>query len=143
MNQPWIDIDESPDPGLRDAILQPLKAFNESRIGPVKPELLAITLRDPDSGAVAGGLWGASVVGWLYVDLLVVPEGFRGQGLGTELLRKAEDIARKRGCIGMWLHTATFQAPAFYEKMGFTAFGKVPDYPLGHATIYYMKRLDA
>ena len=54
-----IDVDESPDPGLRDAILQPLKAFNESHIGPVKPELLAIALRDPESGEVVGGLWGA------------------------------------------------------------------------------------
>jgi len=140
---PAIEVDESPDPGLRDAIVQPLRAFNESRIGPVKPELLAIVLRDPEGGTVTGGLWGASVVGWLYVDLLVVPEGFRGQGLGSELLRKAETIARKRGCIGMWLHTATFQAPAFYEKRGFQAFGTVPDYPPGHATIFYLKRLDA
>jgi GNAT superfamily N-acetyltransferase len=140
---PAIEVDESPDPGLRDAIVQPLRAFNESRIGPVKPELLAIVLRDPEGGAVTGGLWGASVVGWLYVDLLVVPEGFRGQGLGSELLRKAETIARKRGCIGMWLHTGSFQAPAFYEKRGFQAFGTVPDYPPGHATIFYLKRLDA
>jgi GNAT superfamily N-acetyltransferase len=140
---PRIDVDETPDPGLREAILQPLRAFNESRIGPVKPEPLAITLRDPDSGAVMGGLWGSSVVGWLYVDLLVVPEEFRGQGLGSALLQQAEAIARKRGCIGMWLHTATFQAPAFYEKLGFQAFGTVPDYPLGHGTIYYSKRLDA
>ena len=140
---PAIEVDESPDPGLRDAIVQPLRAFNESRIGPVKPELLAIVLRDPEGGTVTGGLWGASVVGWLYVDLLVVPEGFRGQGLGSELLRKAETIARKRGCIGIWLHTATFQAPAFYEKRGFQAFGTVPDYPPGHATIFYLKRLDA
>jgi ribosomal protein S18 acetylase RimI-like enzyme len=77
------------------------------------------------------------------VDLLVVPEEFRGQGLGTELLRKAEDIAKKRGCTGIWLHTATFQAPGFYEKLGFQAFGNVPDYPPGHTTIYYMKRLDS
>jgi GNAT superfamily N-acetyltransferase len=128
---------------LRDAIVQPLKAFNERHIGPVKPEALAITLRDPESGAVTGGLWGASVVGWLYVDLLVVPEGFRGQGLGTELLQQAETIARKRGCIGMWLHTATFQAPGFYEKLGFERFGTVPDYPHGHASLFYLKRLDA
>ena len=140
---PAIEVDESPDPGLRDAIVQPLRAFNESRIGPVKPELLAIVLRDPEGGTVTGGLWGASVVGWLYVDLLVVPEGFRGQGLGSELLRKAETIARKRGCIGMWLHTGSFQAPAFYEKRGFQAFGTVPDYPPGHATIFYLKRLEA
>ena len=140
---PNIVVDESPDPGLRDAILQPLKAFNESHIGPVKPELLAVVLRDPGNGAVIGGLWGASVVSWLYVDLLVVPEGFRGQGLGTQLLAQAEDIARKRGCIGIWLHTGTFQAPGFYEKQGFQAFGTIADYPLGHATIYYSKRLDA
>jgi GNAT superfamily N-acetyltransferase len=137
-----IDIDENPDPAVRDAIVKPLRAFNESKVGPIKIEPLAITLRDPESGEVTGGLWGHSVVGWLYVDLLVVPETFRGQGLGTELLASAEDIARKRGCIGMWLHTATFQAPAFYEKLGFTAFGTIADYPLGHATVYYMKRLD-
>jgi len=103
---------------------------------------LAVTLRDPESDAVTGGLWGVSVVGWLYVDMLVVPEGLRGQGLGTALVRKAEEIARKRGCIGLWLHTATFQAPDFYEKLGFKAFGRVPDYPPGHDTIYYSKRLD-
>ena len=142
MAQLRIDIDESPDPELRDAIVAPLKAFNESRIGPIKPEPLAIALRDPESGAVTGGLWGSSVVGWLYVDLLVVPEGFRGQGLGTQLLQRAEDIARKRGCIGLWLHTGTFQAPGFYEKLGFQAFGTVPDYPPGHASIFYLKRLE-
>lgn len=140
MAQPWIDIDESPDPALRDAILKPLRAFNDGHIGPLKPEQLAIALRD-DSGAVRGGLWGVSVAGWLYVDLLVVPEEFRGQGLGSQLLREAEDVARKRGCTGLWLHTGTFQAPGFYEKQGFTAFGTIPDYPPGHDTIYYLKRL--
>jgi ribosomal protein S18 acetylase RimI-like enzyme len=138
-----IVVDEKPDPKLRDEILKPLRAFNESQIGPVVPEPLAVLLRDPDSEAVIGGLWGASVVGWLYIDLVAVPEGFRGQGLGTELLQKAEEIARKRGCIGMWLYTASFQAPAFYEKLGFQKFGTVPDYPRGHDSIYYSKRLDA
>jgi GNAT superfamily N-acetyltransferase len=140
MAQPWIDIDESPDPALRDAILKPLRAFNEGHVGAIKPENLAIVLRD-DDGMVTGGLWGVSVAGWLYVDLLVVPEDFRKQGLGSTLLAHAEAIARKRGCTGLWLHTGTFQAPGFYEKQGFTAFGTIPDYPPGHATIYYLKRL--
>lgn len=143
MTGPRIEIDESPDLSVRDEILKPLRAFNESKVGPVKPQPLAITLRDPQSREVTGGLWGSSVVGWLYVDLLVVPEGYRGQGLGTQLLRQAEELARKRGCIGMWLHTGSFQAPGFYEKRGFQRFGTVPDYPLGHATIFYLKRLDA
>ena len=142
MATPHIDVDENPDPGIRDAILRPLRAFNESRAGVFKPELLAITLRDPESGAITGGLWGSSGAGWLYVDLLVVPEDFRGQGIGTELLRQAADIARKRGCMGLFLSTGSFQAPRFYEKLGFTAFGTLPDYPPGHATTYYMKRLE-
>ena len=140
MTQPRIDIDEAPDPGLRDAILNPLRAYNERKVGPIKAEHLAITLRD-ESGAVTGGLWGYSVVGWMFVDLLSVPEAVRGQGLGSDLLRRAEEIARKRGCIGVWLHTGTFQAPGFYEKQGYTPFGTIPDYPLGHATVYFMKRL--
>ena len=143
MTAPNIEVDENPDLAVRDEILKPLRAFNESKVGPVKPQSLAIAVRDPDSGAVIGGLWGTSVVGWMYVDLLVVPEGFRGQGLGTQIVRKAEEIARKRGCIGLWLHTGSFQAPGFYEKLGFQAFGKVPDYPPGLATIFYLKRLDA
>ena len=143
MAEPRIEIDESPDPALRDAILKPLRAFNESHVGPVNVEPLAITLRDPDTGTITGGLWGTSVAGWLYVDLLVVPEEFRGRGLGTQLLSKAEEIARKRDCIALWLNTGTFQAPGFYEKRGFTSFGRVPDYPPGHDTIFFLKRLDS
>ena len=143
MPEPRIEIHESPDPALREAILKPLRDFNESHVGPVDVEPLAITLRDPDSGAITGGLWGTSVARWLYVDLLVVPEEFRGRGIGTELLRKAEEIARKRDCIALWLNTGTFQAPGFYEKRGFKAFGRVPDYPPGHDTIFFLKRLDS
>jgi GNAT superfamily N-acetyltransferase len=138
-----IDVDENPNPAWREAIGMPLRAFNESRIGPLNAKTLAILLRDPSSGEVTGGLWGLSAVAWLYVELLVVPEVFRGRGLGGELMRKAEEVARKRGCIGIWLHTGTFQAPGFYERLGFTAFGTLPDYPPGHATVYYMKRLDS
>jgi GNAT superfamily N-acetyltransferase len=142
LTRPRIDVDESPDPDLREAILKPLRAFNENHIGPAAPQPLAIALRDADD-AVVGGLWGASIVGWLYIDLLVVPEGLRGQGLGTALLRQAEAVARKRGCLGLWLHTATFQAPGFYEKAGFQRFGTMPDLPPGHASFFYLKRLDA
>ncbi|HEY8255018.1 MAG TPA: hypothetical protein VIG39_10280, partial [Rhizomicrobium sp.] len=55
-----IDVDESPDPAWREAIGMPLRAFNESRIGPLNAKTLAILLRDPSSGEVIGGLWGMS-----------------------------------------------------------------------------------
>jgi len=36
---PRVVVDEKPDPKLRDEIVKPLRAFNESRIGPVTPNL--------------------------------------------------------------------------------------------------------
>jgi len=142
MATPRIDIDEAPDPALREAILKPLRAYNESRAGAFNPELLAITLRDPENNEITGGLWGTSVRGWLYVDLLVVPDTFRGQGIGTELLTRVEARCCEKAGIGLFLSTGSFQAPGFYEKLGFTAFGRIADYPLGHTTTYYQKRLD-
>jgi GNAT superfamily N-acetyltransferase len=140
MSQYRIDVNESPDPNLREEILRPLRAFNESRIGKISAEALAICLRSPED-AIIGGLWGQSVAGWLFVDLLVVPETLRGRGIGSSLLEKAEGIAAKRGCIGVWLHTGTFQAPGFYEKLGYHAFGTIPDFPPGHDCIFYHKQL--
>jgi ribosomal protein S18 acetylase RimI-like enzyme len=141
LSGPKIVVDEAPDPRLRDEILPHLRAFNESKVGKISVKPLAICLRHPESNAVVGGLWGQTVVGWLYVDLLVVPEEFRGQGIGTSLIKKAEEIAAERNCVGVWLCTATFQAPGFYEKMGYQLFGKLPDYPKGHDNLYYMKLL--
>jgi ribosomal protein S18 acetylase RimI-like enzyme len=136
-----IVVEKDPDPALRDAIVKTLQEYNAAQVGPIKPEPVAISLRD-DTGTVIGGLWGRSVADWVFVDLLVVPDGLRGKGIGTLLMQKAEDIARQRRCIGIWLYTATFQAPSFYEKLGFTRFGELPDYPKGHTNFYYAKRLD-
>lgn len=143
MAEPKVVIDEAPGQGLREEILRPLRAYNESKVGPLQARMLAIALRDPDSDAVTGGLWGYSVADWLFVDLLVVPERWRKRGLGTSLMQKAEEIAVARGCAGIWLHTGTFQAPGFYEKLGYRPFGELADFPKGYKTIYYCKRTGA
>jgi GNAT superfamily N-acetyltransferase len=139
---PRITVDENPVPDLQAQIGAPLRAFNISQIGPISAQALAILLRDPESNEIVGGLWGKSVADWMFVDLLVVPEALRKRGIGTALLRQAEDIARKRNCAGVWLHTGTFQAPGFYEKLGYERFGQIPDFPRGHKTFFYSKRLD-
>ena len=142
MTLPRVTVEDNPDPGLRAEILKPLRAFNESQVGPLTAQHLAVVLRDPESNAVIGGLWGYSVADWMFVDLLVVPESFRRQGMGTSLMNQAETIAAARNCVGVWLHTGTFQAPGFYEKLGYREFGALDDYPRGHRTMYYCKRLD-
>ena len=139
-----LAITDAPEPGTREAIAAPLVAFNQAAVGrPSGYRLLVIPIRDLTSGAVTGGLWGYSIWQWLYVDLLVVPEAMRRSGLGTRLMRLAEDEARRRGCIGAWLTTASFQARPFYENLGYTVFSTIDDCPPGHSVCYLKKRLAA
>lgn len=102
-----------------------LKAFNVKAMGDCEAKTLALLLRDPDSDAVMGGLWGRSLWGSFFVDMLVAPEDHRGAGWGRELLGQAEAEARAQGCTNIWLDTFAFQARPFYEKLGFRVFGEL------------------
>ena len=104
---------------------------------------LMIRLKHPDTGALIGGLYAERYYGWLIVRYLAVPSELRGQGLGTRLLGMAEDHAREHSCIGMWLDTFSFQAPAFYRRHGFESFGEIDTYPPGHRRCFFEKRLQA
>ena len=130
------------DEDVRKAIAAPLVRFNESRAGPSASRPLVIELRDAD-GAIAGGLWGATAYGWLFTQLLVVPEQSRGQGLGHQLMAMAEAEALKRGCHAAWLDTFEFQSRAFYEQIGYSCFATLPDFPKGSARYFMRKELGA
>lgn len=137
---PRIEIAESPDDSLRAQIAAPLLAFNTALAGPSAHRALALVLR-ADDGRVVGGLWGATAHRWLYTQMLVVPEAARGQGLGARLMQQAEGVARARGCLGAWVDTQ-FGARRFYEHLGYTVFGELPDYPPGFSRTFLFKRLD-
>ena len=57
---------------------------------------------------------------------LVVTDRVRGRGVGSALLRRAEELARKRGCFRMALVTAAWrdQTIGFYEREGFQDYGR-------------------
>jgi GNAT superfamily N-acetyltransferase len=128
------------DDGLRAAIAGPLIAYNEAKTGrnDYRPLIIAI---DDAEGRVIGGLWGRTVYDWLFVELLVVPDALRGRGLGSELMKRAEDEALKRGCHSAWLDTFDFQARGFYERLGYSCFGELRDFPPGHARYFMQKTL--
>jgi len=60
------------------------------------------------------------------VNDLVVTDRVRGRGVGTALLRRVEELARKRGCFRMALVTAAWRDAtiAFYEREGFQDYGR-------------------
>ncbi|MFL1550381.1 GNAT family N-acetyltransferase [Pseudomonas sp. D47] len=125
----------------REAILKPLRAYNLSHTGDMAFETVGIFLRDPATQEVVGGLYGKISYGWLFIELLSIPDQMRTQGTGTRLMRAAEDLARQRGCVGIWLDTFSFQAPGFYRKLGFSEVGHIADYPPGHQRYFFQKRL--
>lgn len=86
--------------------------------------MLGVFARGAD-GAIVAGLIGKT--GWdqLFVHVLFVSERERRRGLGTKLMLAAEQEARARECCSAWLMTSNLQAKAFYEKLGYYAFGKV------------------
>jgi GNAT superfamily N-acetyltransferase len=102
---------------------------------------LAVFVTDPATGGVIGGLSGRTSFGLLFVDYFYLPPSVRGAGLGRELLRQAENEAVARGCRVGVLYTINFQAPEFYRRNGWRAFGEVSSEPGGISRIYLTKDL--
>jgi ribosomal protein S18 acetylase RimI-like enzyme len=88
-------------------------------------------------GGLTGYVWG----GWLHVNFLWVSEALRGQGYGSRLLDAAEVFAAEHGAAGATLETHSFGAAAFYAKRGYEVFGRLDDYPPGHAKLFLRKRM--
>lgn len=85
-----------------------------------------VSIRATDGGKLVGGLTGKAHLGWLYVKLLAMASGTRGKGVGASLMTRGEEVARGMGLVGVYLDTYDFQAPAFYERLGYTEIGRLP-----------------
>lgn len=136
-----LRIDDQVSPADEAAVVRGLLAFNEVRLGPANDQPVRFVVRD-GAGAVVGGLLGHTRWGWLYVAKLWVDERARGQGLGTQLLTAAEDLARSRGCTDASLDTFEYQARPFYEKLGYSLFGTLEGFPPGYRQYFLRKRLN-
>lgn len=132
----WIDKADS---AIRKKIIE----FNLSQAtGELKDDVgtVEITLINDQDELVAGIT--ASIY-WkqMHVDFLWVDESLRGKNKGSELLEKAEEIARQHHCRYIQLETFSFQAPEFYKKKGFTVFGILDDSPYDGAQQYFLKKI--
>ncbi len=78
---------------------------------------------------------------WLEITVLWVDEGFRGAGIGRNLIERAEDEARRRGCSFSRLASSDYQAPEFYEKLGYSVYGRLEGCPPGEVAFYFCKKL--
>ena len=117
-----------------------INEHNMMRTGRRDYQPLALYQRDNDNTIVAGPC-GFTWAGWLEVKFLWVNEILRGQGIGRRLLEAAEAEARARGCTHVWLDSYTFQAPTFYEHLGYEVFGRLRGYPPPEDRVFLSKAL--
>lgn len=141
MDTPRIVLTDAPTVEQLGAIRRPLDQFNLAACGISDQRALALMVEDPATHDIVGGLSGRSSRGILFIDVFFLPQTMRGAGLGSTLLRMAEQEGIRRGCRTGLLHTNDFQAPGFYMKHGWREFGNFPCDPPGSSRIFFSKEL--
>ena len=135
----------------RAAIGAPLRAYNRAQnpafyaardLPENAPRPLNVVATDP-AGTIVGGLIGDTHFGWLEVSIIAVAEHVRGLGIGRRLMELAEQEAVARGCWHVHLDTMDYQAPGFYQKLGYQVASKIDDWDShGHAQFRFTKQLN-
>ena len=120
-----MTVIEGGDKDFADRIEFMIDSTAEKLGKPFDPDPFHLKASDAD-GQLVGGLAAHKVQQWLFIKLLGLTEGQRGKGTGRALLARAEDFARKEGLVGVYLDTFEFQAPRFYEGLGYTECGRLP-----------------
>lgn len=136
--QPRIEVTASPSGEDLDVIIRSLTAYNEDTVGAADRIPLAVLIRD-EQGHTIGGLSGYTSWGWLFTQLLFIPESLRGRGMAARLLDQAEAEARQRGCKGAWIDTFNPQALKAYRSQGYEIFGELPAF-VGERTRTFLKK---
>ena len=87
-----------------------------------------------------GGLYAWTTLHNLIFEHIWIEEGYRGKGLGRILMLEGERIARENGCIASQASSFSFQAPDFFEKMGYKILGVSKGYPHPASESYFIKK---
>ena len=122
MVAPTLTVEVTLDPKDAHVVVRGLEEHAKSVLGVSDARQLAAFFKD-GGGNVVGGVLGCTFLGWLAVGSLWVRPEDRRNGYGTKLMRAAEEEAVRRGCKYAYLHTYSWNAPTFFEKLGYRAFG--------------------
>jgi ribosomal protein S18 acetylase RimI-like enzyme len=133
-----IEVIEDADDDVKRELISSVREFNAAVLGHADSKPLTVVARDAE-GRLIGGVSGRTIHGHYLIEVVWVAESERSAGLGRELMNEAEKQARQRGCYGAQVDTTSFQAPGFYEKLGFRTIGTVEDFPPGHKRHFMQK----
>ncbi|MEP6621062.1 MAG: GNAT family N-acetyltransferase [bacterium] len=132
--------DEAECEALDTFLVERIYEFNAKATGYFDGQLLAGCIRS-DAGDIIAGYSGHTWGGCCELSNVWVHEQHRGRGFGADLVRSAEGEARARGCSQLVLATHSFQAPGFYERMGYERKYTIDGRPKHYSDIIYAKAL--
>jgi GNAT superfamily N-acetyltransferase len=139
---PILGLADMPGEEAEAIIREGLSLYNFAQAGYRDQRPLAVLASDPDTGEVIGG-HRPDFDGTLFIDRFFLPESLRKRGLGSRLIKLAEDEGARRGCTRAVLFTVHFQAPGFYLRQGYEVLGRLDLDPPGHTRFIMTKRLGA
>jgi GNAT superfamily N-acetyltransferase len=136
---PHLTVSSEAEPDAAGIIGDRLNAFNDAMVGYADRVPLHVIVRDSEDGETLGGISGGTSLGLLFIHLVYLPDSLRGKGIGTRMMAMAEAEARRRGCRAGVLYTINFQAPGFYQRLGWRVFGEIPCDPPGTSRVFLTK----
>jgi GNAT superfamily N-acetyltransferase len=141
-NDAPFTVTDTPGERAETTIRDGLSAYNFEKAGYRDQRPLAVLVSDPDTGEVIGGLLGRTSFGLLRIDTFFLPESLRKQGLGTRILKAAEEEGTRRGCRRALLTTLSIQAPGFYKRQGWEVLAEIDGGPPGPSRFLMTKKLE-
>ncbi|MDX1413471.1 MAG: GNAT family N-acetyltransferase [Candidatus Promineifilaceae bacterium] len=139
-------ISDEADEHERKIIHEEIKAFNDAvseyhRLARATGTRALHIIVEDENNRIVAGLIADTYWGWLDIDDLWVTEKYRGKGIGTLLIKAAEEEAKARTCQYSQIKTFSFQARDFYQKCGYKVTGELRDYPPGNSLYWMVKVL--
>lgn len=136
--EPPLTIRETMDTECLHEIEAGLNAHNQKITGSTRiPVHFVLTSPGKTMGGMKAGYVGPCFfISWLYV----APDA-RNLGWGKKLMTVAEIKAKKLGCNKIFVDTMSFQAPEFYESLGFKVCARIANFYEGHDRIFFQKSL--
>jgi len=141
---PGITITEEPTKEEMNEFQKGLEDYNMSKTNGEfnSPQpWLSLVLKDHE-GNIVGGLQTSTLYWTQYLEVLWVDEKYRGLGYGRDLVLEGHRLAKKQGCLSTHTYTFSWQAPDFYQSVGYKIIAVYDGYVEGIKEYILMKMLD-
>lgn len=126
-----VTIEDRPNAADVEYLKDRLHEFNADVTGYHDGSEIAIFDRDA-AGRIVAGIYGWSWGGLAEIDTLWIADELRHAGRGSSMIAEFEAEAIRRRCARILVGTHSFQAPGFYQRLGYEVVAEVPDKPIGY-----------